>query len=125
MPIDHLEIVCDGRVVATHALDAARRSADIDGSLQIDQSSWLVLRAWNEHADRQVQDIYPYATTSPIYVKLRGSAPKYPVDARFFVRWLERTLESASSRTDYNSAREKAATLEYLQSARARFEAMQ
>ena len=57
--------------------------------------------------------------------KLRGSAPKYPADAKFFVRWLDRTLESASARTDYNSAREKTDTLEYLQSARAKFAAMQ
>ena len=26
-----------------------------------------MLRAWNEHADPRVQDIYPYATTSPVY----------------------------------------------------------
>jgi Tol biopolymer transport system component len=125
VPIDHFEIVYNGRVVATHALDTARTSADIDGTLTLDSSGWIVLRAWNEHADPHVQDIYPYATTSPVYVKLRGSAPKYPADVKFFVRWLERTLESASARTDYNSAREKSDTLEYLKSARAKFEAMQ
>jgi len=125
VPIDHLEVVYNGNVVATHVLDAARTSADVDGTLNLGQSGWIVLRAWNEHADPHVQDIYPYATTSPVYVKLHGSAPKFPADAKFFVRWLERTLESASSRTDYNSAREKADTLEYLKSARAKFEAMQ
>jgi len=125
VPIDHFEVIYNGRVVATHALDTARTSADVEGTLNLDQSGWLALRAWNEHADPHVQDIYPYATTSPVYVKLRGSAPKYPADAKFFVRWLDRTLESASARTDYNSAREKTDTLEYLQSARAKFAAMQ
>jgi Tol biopolymer transport system component len=125
VPIDHLEVVYNGRVIATPALDAERASADIDASLNLDHSGWLVLRAWNDHADPRVQDIYPYATTSPVYVHVRGSTPKYPDDARFFVRWLERTLESASARTDYNSAREKADTLEYLKTARKKFEAMQ
>ena len=125
VPIDHLEIVYNGRVVATHALDATRASADSNGTLDLEQSGWLVLRAWNEHAERQVQDIYPYATTSPIYVRVQGSAPKYPADARFFVRWLQRTLDSAQARGDYNNAQEKADTLEYLRSARAKFEAMQ
>ena len=124
VPIDHCEVVYNGRVVATQALDAARTSADVETTLKLDQSGWLVLRAWNEHADARVQDIYPYATTSPIYIKLRGSAPKFPADANFFVRWLERTLESASARTDYTSAREKADTLDYLASARRKFEAM-
>ena len=125
VPIDHFEIIYNGRVVATLAPDAARMAADVDGTLKLDQSGWLVLRAWNAHADRQVQDIYPYATTSPLYVRVRGSAPRYSADARFFVRWLERTLDSAQARGDYNNAQEKADTLEYLRSARAKFEAMQ
>ena len=78
VPIDHFEVVYNGRVVATHALDAARTSADVDGMLNLDQSGWLVLRTWNEHADPRVQDIYPYATTSPVYIRLRGSVPNLP-----------------------------------------------
>jgi Tol biopolymer transport system component len=124
VPMDHYEIVYNGRIHAAQGLDAARKSADTDGELNISESGWIVLRAWNDHADSRVQDIYPYATTSPIYVHVRGSAPKYPADAKFFVRWLERALESVSARNDFNSVREKSATLEYLKSARAKFEAM-
>ena len=125
VPMDHLEIVANGRVVATLALDATRTSADAEGDVRLDASGWVVLRAWNEHADPHVQDIYPYATTSPVYVKVGKVAPKSPADARFFMRWLERMLESAAARTDYNSARERSDTLEYIQSARKRFEGMQ
>ena len=84
-----------------------------------------MLRAWNDRADPRVQDIYPYATTSPIYVTAGGAAPKSASDAEFFVRWLDRTIESAVARSDYNSAREKADTLDYLKAARTTFEAMQ
>jgi hypothetical protein len=125
VPIDHFDVVFNGRVVATHALDKARTSADVDGAIDADASGWVVLRAWNDHADPRVQDIYPYATTSPVYLTIGGVAPKSPADAKFFMRWLERTLESASARSDYNSEQEKTATLEYLMSARSKFEAMQ
>ena len=124
VPVDHFEIVANGRVIATLKLDKARTSADVEGTLSADASGWIVLRAWNDHADPHVQDIYPYATTSPVYVSIGGAAPKSPDDAKFFVRWLDRTLESASARGDYNSAGEKADTLEYLKSARAKFEAL-
>ncbi len=125
VPMDHFEIVHNGRVIATLKLDGTRTSADVDGTIVADASGWLVLRAWNDHANPHVQDIYPYATTSPVYLTVGGAATKSPVDAKFFVRWLDRTLESASARTDYNSEHEKADTLEYLKTARTKFEAMQ
>ena len=124
VPLDHFEVVFNGRVAAKHTLDAARMSAEIDDALDVTESGWILIRAWNDHADPHVQDIYPYATTSPIYVRVRGKTPTHQADAKFFVRWLDRALESASARTDYNSAHEKADTLDYLRSARAKFEAM-
>jgi hypothetical protein len=54
-----------------------------------------------------------------------GAAAKSPDDAKFFVRWLDRTFESAAARSDYDSDREKADTLDYLKAARGKFEAMQ
>ena len=36
------------------------------------RSGWILLRAWNEDADPLVFDLYPYATTSPIYVDVAG-----------------------------------------------------
>jgi Tol biopolymer transport system component len=125
VPMDHVEVVYNGRVVAALKPGSARTSADSDGTIVADASGWIVLRAWNEHADPHVQDIYPYATTSPVYVTIGGAAPKSPDDAKFFVRWLERTLESAAARSDYNSVREKTDTLDYLRAARGKFEAMQ
>jgi dipeptidyl aminopeptidase/acylaminoacyl peptidase len=125
VPMDHFEIVHNGRVVAALKLDGTRTSADIEGTIVPDASGWVVLRAWNDHADPHVQDIYPYATTSPVYLMIGGAAPKSPVDAKFFVCWLERTLESAAARTDYNSEHEKTDTLEYLKAARRKYEAMQ
>ena len=38
--------------------------------------------------------------------------------------WLDRVIEAASARDDYNDASEKDATLAYLREARAKFQAM-
>jgi hypothetical protein len=122
VPMQHVELVQDGRVVATLAPGA---SVDAEGELDVRTSGWLLLRAWSEGADPLVFDIYPYASTSPVYVEVAGAPPRSPQDARYFVRWLDRVLESAGAREDYNSAREKQATLDYLRQARAKFEAKQ
>jgi TolB protein len=64
-----------------------------------------------------VLDLYPYATTSPIYLELPGGAPAARDDAAYFAAWMERVLRDAEARTDYNNARERDATLAYLQRA--------
>ena len=58
-----------------------------------------------------------------MYVEVGDTRPRSPDDARYFVRWLERMLESASARGDWNNAREKQRVLDYLRQAKAKFEA--
>jgi Tol biopolymer transport system component len=122
VPMQHVEVVQDGKVVATLAAGA---SVDAEGEVELKQSGWLVLRAWNEGADPLVFDIYPYASTSPVYVDVGGAKPRSPEDAKYFVRWIERNIESASARTDWNSDKEKQRVLDYLRQAKAKFEAQQ
>jgi hypothetical protein len=117
--IDHFELVQNGRVVARHKLKQARTQADVAGKLKLTGSGWLVLRAWNDGADPLIMDLYPYATTSPVYVDGGGTAANSPADALYFVHWLDRTIASAEGRTDYNDERERRETLEYLRAARA------
>jgi len=123
VPVDHFELIYNGKVIASHALTGARTEADVAGSIDIPASGWLLLRAWNEQADPHILDIYPYASTSPIYVTVNHAPPSSPTDAKYFARWLDRVIESAGARDDYNNAREKQATLDYLESARAMFKA--
>src|SRR5262249_46798642 len=76
VPIDHFELIFNGRVVASHQLKGARTQSDVTSKVEISTSGWLVLRAWNDHADPKVQDIYPYASTSPIYLTIDGQPPR-------------------------------------------------
>jgi TolB protein len=122
VPIDHFEFIFNGRVIASHHPEGARTQADVSGNVEIPVSGWLVLRAWNDHADPRIQDIYPYASTSPIYVTVDRQAPCSPEDAAFFVKWLNRVIAGATARSDYNSPQEKQDTLQYLNAARRVFE---
>nr|MBA3726917.1 CehA/McbA family metallohydrolase [Armatimonadota bacterium] len=122
VPVDHFELIFNGRVIASHRLDGARTQADVSGNIEILASGWLVLRAWNDHADPKVQDIYPYASTSPVYVTVDRQPPRSPEDATYFVSWLDRVIADATARSDYNSAQEKQNTLQYLSAARTVFQ---
>jgi len=122
VPVDHLDLVQNGRVVKSFAIKGDRRRFDAEGELLVSTSGWVVLRAWNDGANPLVLDIYPYATTSPVYVELPGGLPADPMDAAYFAAWLDRVIADAESRSDFKDARERKATLDYLRSARARFE---
>ena len=116
--VDHLELVQNGKVVKVFPLTGDRRNLDAAGELSVDAGGWLLLRAWNDGADPQVLDLYPYATTSPIYLEMPGRAPSAKQDAAYFAAWMERVVGEAESRSDYRTARERQVTLDYLREAR-------
>jgi TolB protein len=107
VPVDHLEVVCNGRVAATLKLDAARTSSDVTGTIPVAESGWCLLRASSDAAEYPVLDNYVYATTSPIYVSVGGKKPRSPVDAQYFVAWIDRVNEATAAYPDWNSADEK------------------
>lgn len=122
VPVDHLEIVCNGRVARSLELASARTSATARGRLPIETSGWCVLRAWAERAEHPVLDIYPYATTSPVYVTVAGQPPRSPEDAAYFLAWLDRLQEDVEHYPDWNSPGERAHVLQQVGDARKVFE---
>jgi Tol biopolymer transport system component len=117
VPVDHLELVCNGEVVK--ALAQSRDRADVEGSIAIDRPGWCLLRAWNQGPSDRILDSYPYATTSPVYVTLAGQEARSPEDDRYFLRWIDRIEESVEAHADWNHPQEKSQVLEMLESARA------
>jgi hypothetical protein len=118
VPVDHLQVVCNGKVAQDLPLTGDRQSGDFTGSIPISQSGWCVLRAWSEKAEYPILDIYPYATTSPIYISVGNTKPRSPEDAAFFVAWVERLIANAQSNQDWNTDAEKQHVLETLNRAR-------
>jgi TolB protein len=122
VPIDHLQIICNGQVARDLKLNANRASADVEDTIPISRSGWCLLRAWSENPEYPVLDSYPYATTSPIYVSVAGSALKPAEDAAYFVAWIDRMIDAANSNKDWNTEAEKKAVLSLLSYARSIYE---
>jgi TolB protein len=125
VPVDHLEVICNGRVVRELKLNDDRESADIEDAILLSQNGWCLLRAWSEKAEHAVLDAYPYATTSPIYVTVAGSASKPVEDAAYFIAWIHRMIQDARSNRDWNTEAEKKSVLNMLEKARAVYEGLQ
>jgi len=107
VPVDHLEVVCNGKVAQALELDAARTSSDVAGTVALPESGWCVLRASSDGAEYPVLDNYVYATTSPIYVSVGGQRPRSPEDAKYFAAWIDRVTEATAAYPDWNSADEQ------------------
>lgn len=120
--IDHLDVVMNGRVVKTIALTGDRTSADFAEQVSVDHSGWIVLRAWNDHATPDVFDLYPYASTNPVFVAIGGEPIRSRQDATFFIKWIDKVRVAAAANRDYNSQAERDAVLKHIDAARKVFE---
>jgi hypothetical protein len=125
VPVDHLEVVCNGKVAKSLPLDGKRDSVDIEGTLPISASGWCLLRAWSEKAEYPVMDNYAYATTSPVYINVTEKKPRSPEDAKYFAAWIQRTIEITEKYPDWNSPQEKGTVMQRLREAQTIYTSME
>jgi TolB protein len=119
--VDHLELVCNGRVVRSLLAHEDVDHGEFSGSIALNESGWCVARASTDAGRYPVLDTYVYATTSPIYVTVAGRKPRSPYDARYFAAWVDRMTESTAAYPDWNSAAEKQRVMERLAQAKSVF----
>jgi len=119
--VDHLDLVCGGRVVKSFILRTPIDHGDFSGSIALKDSGWCVARASTDAGRYPVLDTYVYATTSPIYVTVGGAKPRSPQDARYFAAWIDRMTETTTAYPDWNSAAEKQGVLDRMLQAKAVF----
>lgn len=119
--LDHLQIICNGKLTQELKLDAARTSAHVESSIPLETSGWCVLRAFSDEAEYPILDIYPYATTSPIYVTVDGLPLYSPADASYFVKWMDRLVDAADRNTSWNTDAEKQSVLDMFKQAREKY----
>jgi TolB protein len=67
-------------------------------------------------------DLYPYATTSPIYVNVVGAPLRSTQDAAYFVSWMERLISAAQNNADWNTETEKQDVLALFEEAKEKYE---
>jgi TolB protein len=123
--VDHLDLVCNGRVVRSFVTQGSVDHGEFTGSVALNESGWCLVRASTDTGHYPVLDTYVYATTSPIYVTVAGRKPHSPEDARYFAAWVDRVTETTSAYPDWNDAAEKQRVLERLAQAKAVFVGLQ
>jgi hypothetical protein len=121
--VTNLEIVMNGEVIQSIKLGPDHyMSAEFEGTVKVNRGEWLVLRATYPQATPDIFDLYPYATTSPVYVTVDGEGAHDAEDADFFIRWIDKVRASAAANRDYNTPAERDAVLKHIDDARQVFE---
>jgi hypothetical protein len=88
-PLNRVEVVHNGRVVATGTLSADKTSCEMDAQVPIARSGWISLRAAGPaHRDHSGGPLE--AHTSPIYVQVGDRPTASQVDAEYFLAWIDR-----------------------------------
>jgi hypothetical protein len=121
VPVDHLELIRNGEVAHTVPLAGDRTSAVATVRLPVARSGWLLLRARSDRAIYPVLDLYPYATTSPVYLTVGGRPARSRADAEYFMAWIDRTRAAVQAHRDWNTEEEKRDVLDMLGRAREEF----
>jgi Tol biopolymer transport system component len=122
VPVDHLEIVCNGEVAISIPLNQEHNVSNAVGGLHLARSGWCILRAWAEKTEDLSVDDYPYATTSPIYITVAGARPGSHKDAAYFLKWMDRIQQNAQRNTGYGNDEQKAQVLKTIEAARKVYE---
>ena len=90
-PLDRVELVYNGAIVATGQVSSDRLTASFDQNVKIDRSGWLCFRAYAQ--DRTL------AHTSPIYITVAGKPPASEKDAQYFLQWIDRLEAKLNERS--------------------------
>lgn len=122
VPVDSLEIVQGGRVVAREEKKGATQLS-VEADVTIDASTWLAARAYSPKIQAyQAWILGPgvpvMAHTSPIYVSVGGEPPRSPQDARRLASWTDGAIQWARSEAHYLSDGQREEALELYQRAK-------
>jgi hypothetical protein len=118
VPIDHLELIVNGKVARTIRLERKQTTATFDGTLNVSGNGWLLVRAWNDGASPDILDLYPYATTNAFFFRTEGARTTCGPDAEYFLAWLARLESAAAAHEGYNTPQERETTLGEIRAAR-------
>ena len=123
VPVDHVEIVGNGRVVATVPLRRRRHARGSDGP-----PARAGRRTGTCCARTAIGRGFPSSTSirsrapAPSTSRAAGRPARSRADAAYFATWIRRAEESVAAHTGWNTPAERAETLALLARARAEYE---
>jgi len=146
MPIDRLEIIANGELVAEIAIPEGSFHAEIDIPYRTDESVWLAARAYQltqkdtrkglsmsqrrnsgggpTYLNRYYGTLRPEVTfshTSPVYIKIDGQSVRSRDDANYFVRYLQNVINWLDKSGSFPTEKAKQEVLEAFEQGKQEF----
>lgn len=122
VPVQHLQILVNGVVARELDTGTDGMGADFSGTLEVAAGDWLLLRAYSDDNAAEIFDLYPYATTSPVWIGGDQAAGAGQCDTGYFLAWLDRVEKVVAAHPDYNTDAERERLLRDVAAARAVYE---
>jgi hypothetical protein len=79
------------------------------------------VRAYSDKPRLPVLDLYPFASTSPIYVRVGDAPQRSNDDAEYFITWIDLLTERVRADTSWNTTAEREHALATIARAREEF----
>jgi hypothetical protein len=125
-PVDHIEIICNGQVVASKANSDGKRDVTFETEVGVKGSSWIAARAYSEELlpyqvwyVLHMEGIPSLAHTSPVYVSVEGKPCRSSEDAAFFVNWCDRAVNWAKGEARFQKEEQRDEMVSLFEKARA------
>jgi len=145
LPYHHLEIVCNGQVIAEATPSGKLHTAEIRLEHPLTESCWIAARAFedirpyrarglnfstvhieegtlhgNYYGTRRPETVF--AHTSPVYVTRDGAPVRSWDDAQYYVRYMDRAIHWLKTEAKFASESDKRASIEAFLAGRAIYE---
>jgi hypothetical protein len=116
-PLDRLEVVVNGQVVASAEAGKGGTSIAIDRAIPVERTGWIAVRAAGPpHPDHPAPVLYGH--TSPVYLDVLGKPVSARAEAAYFLEWIDR-LDTAVQERDRIPSRRRPHVKAQLDQARA------
>jgi hypothetical protein len=127
LPIDRIEILVNGEVVATKLNRDKEKSLRFSGELMLDDSSWVAARAYSAQqlptqAHLTGGGSPVMAHTSPVYVDYKKRPRTSAKSARYLLDIIERTIAWAEKKARYHNEQQRQEVLDLYRSAKQVYE---
>ncbi len=123
VPVDYVEVIWNGDVIDSYKLKGHTKSADLKGTIKVKGNGWLLLRAWSDQAHPDLPDLYPYASTNPIYIQSSVMNTQQSMAAEYFLRWVKR-IETKMEELTFRTETEKQLVISDVQRAKAFYQSL-
>ena len=120
--VDALELLFNGKVVATFPVQNGGQNAQINKRIEVRESGWFTLRATSEQPVYPIDDAHLYAETSAVYVHCGDRPIRSKQDAEYFIRWIDNITRQAENHPGWRSEAERKHVLAQFAEAREVFE---